>query len=115
MAAETFASDADRSGTSGVGGYAAGTGPASSSTGATKPAWGRSSRDLASDSGPAATPQDMLTAGATDSDTNAGTTSESGAGVEDGPAFERRDGRKNNAALDPDTRLGLRPTVDHGK
>ena len=115
MAAEPFASDADRSGTSGVGGYAAGTGPASSSASATNPAWGRSSRDLASDSGPAAAPQDMLPAGASDSDTNAGTAEGPAGGAGDGPAFERSDGRKNNAALDPDTRLGLRPTVDRGK
>ena len=47
MAAEPFSTGADQSGTSGVSGYAAGTGPASSSAGATNPAWGRSSRDLA--------------------------------------------------------------------
>ena len=105
MAKEPFSSDADVSGTSGTGAYGAGTGPDSSSSGATNPAWGRSSRDLASDSGPAAAPQDMLAATpdseiVEDSDRA------------DGPAFERRDGRKNNASLDPDTRLGLRPTTD---
>ena len=109
MAVEPFSSDADQSGTTGVGGYAAGTGPASSSVGATNPSWGRSGRDLASDSGPAAAPQDMLTAGADDRDLTNGPRED--AHADDGPAFERHDGRKNNAALDPDTRLGLHPTV----
>jgi hypothetical protein len=113
MAVEPFSSGADQSGTSGVGGYAAGTGPASSSAGGLNPALGRSSRDLASDSGPAAAPQDMLTAGADDADTTTGVDADARAG--EGPAFERHDGRKNNAALDPDTRLGLRPTVDRAQ
>ena len=50
MALEPFSSGGDVSGTSGVGGHGAGTGPAKSSVGGLNPALGRSSRDLASDS-----------------------------------------------------------------
>jgi hypothetical protein len=122
MAMEPFAAGADKSGTSGVEGYAAGTGPTASSVGGLNPALGRSSRDLASDSGPAAASQEMWSTPDTDADTRAGTDRTGRARGEDfdtdpdhrerpGPSLPRQDGRKNNPDLDPDTRLGLRPAA----
>ena len=102
MAREPFSSGADRSGMSGVEGYAAGTGPASTSVGGLNPALGRSSRDLASDSGPGAAPQGLWSAPGTDSQTN--DAGRPGAG-------EGRTGGKTNPDVDPDTRLGLRPAT----
>ena len=119
MALEPFSTGADKSGTSGVEGYAAGTGPAGSSRGGLNPSFGRSSRDLASDSGPAAAPQGLWSSTA---DTNADTTdanTAAGAGFDTDPnkrarpgeSLPREDGRKNNPDVDPDTRLGLRPAT----
>ena len=102
MAQEPFSSSGgDVSGASGVGGYAAGTGPGTSSAGGLNPALGRSSRDLASDSGPGAAPHGMLTTPGTDTETFSG----------DAPTRGGGDRRKTNPDVDPDTRLGLRPTT----
>ena len=100
MAMEPFATGADKSGTSGIEGYAAGTGPAASSVGGLNPALGRSSRDIASDSGPAAAPQEIWS-----TDTDADHSDPPGS------PLPRQDGRKNNPDVDPDTRLGLRPAT----
>ena len=100
MPEEPFSTGADQSGTSGVGGYAAGAGPANSSVGGSNPAFGRSSRDLASDSGPAAAPEGLW------SSTPVSRTPSDHTAVPD----ERRQ-RKTNPDVDPDTRLGLRPAT----
>jgi hypothetical protein len=118
MALEPFSSGADQSGASGVGGYAAGTGPASSSTGGLNPAFGRSSRDLASDSGPAAAPQGLWTTPGTDTETTAGDgpTANPDAATNRRPDAGHRGApgaaaRKTDPDVDPDTRLGLHPTT----
>src|SRR5689334_256591 len=113
MATEPFSAGADKSGTSGVGGYSAGTGPAASSVGGLNPALGRSSRDLASDSGPAAAPQEMWSTPDTDAETKTGagmTDPAGGRGFDTDPdhrdrprpSLPRADGRENNPDVDPD-------------
>src|SRR5438876_1958258 len=101
MALEPFSTGADKSGMSDVEGYAAGTGPeSSSSNGALNPDLGRSSRDLASDSGPGAAPQGLWST----PETEAETTDNGRPGDVD-----RTGSRKVDPDIDPDTRLGLRP------
>jgi hypothetical protein len=95
MAREPFSGNAD--GFSGVGGY--------NSTDARSPALGRSSRDLASDSGPGAAPERSFTTPDTDTETLTGPGRDSEAG-----AIPRD--RKVNPDVDPDTRLGLRPATE---
>jgi hypothetical protein len=94
MAREPFSGNAD--GFSGVGGY--------NTTDARSPALGRSSRDLASDSGPGAAPERSFTAPDTDTETLTGPGRDSEAGA------LRRD-KKVNPNVDPDARLGLRPAT----
>jgi hypothetical protein len=98
MAHEPFTSNGDATGTSGVSGY--GTNDTRS------PALGRSSRDLALDSGPGAAPQEMFTTPDIDTQTTTGAGQDRTTISE--PSF--RD-RKTNPDPDPDARLGLRPST----
>ena len=98
MAREPFSSDADASGASGVSGYG--------TTDARSPALGRSSRDLASDTGPGAAAQELFTT--PDNDTQ--TTTGAGRGRTAGDEPSLRD-RKANPDADPNTRMGLRPAI----
>ena len=96
MAREPFSTNTDGNGFSGVSGY--------NTTDARSPALGRSSRDLASDTGPGAAPQELFTTPDADSETTTGSARERT------PDADRRD-RKTNPDVDPDTRLGLRPAT----
>jgi hypothetical protein len=98
MAREPFSANGDASGTSGVSGYG--------TTDARSPALGRSSRDLASDTGPGAAAQELFTA----PDNDIQTTTGAGRGRTTGDEPSLRD-RKANPDVDPDTRLGLRPAT----
>src|SRR5437762_1294882 len=98
MAREPFSSNGDATGTSGVSGYG--------TTDARSPALGRSSRDLASDTGPGAASEEMFTTPDVDTQTTTGTGRDRTTGEE--PSL--RD-RKTNPDVDPDTRLGLRPAT----
>src|SRR3954462_2430133 len=98
MAHEPFSSKGDASGTSGVSGY--------HTTDSRSPALGPSSRDLASDTGPGAASENSYTTPDTDTQTTTGTGRDRTTGNE--PSL--RD-RKTNPDVDPDTRLGLRPTT----
>ena len=96
MARDPFSSNAG--GFSGVSGY--------NTTDARSPALGRSSRDLASDTGPGAAAEGLFTTPDTDTETTTGT----GRDRTTGDDALRRD-RKANPDVDPDTRLGLRPAT----
>lgn len=98
MAREPFSANADVTGTTGVSGYG--------TTDARSPALGRSSRDLASDTGPGAAAQELFTTPDTDTQTTTGT----GHGRTSGDEPSLRD-RKANPDVDPDTRMGLRPAT----
>jgi len=98
MAHEPFATNGDASGTSGVSGYG--------TTDARSPALGRSSRDLASDTGPGAASENLYTTPDADTQTTTGTGRDRTSGNE--PSL--RD-RKTNPDVDPDTRMGLRPAT----
>jgi hypothetical protein len=98
MAREPFSTNADGNGFSGVSGYG--------TNDARTPALGRSSRDLAADTGPGGAPPGMYDAPDVDTDAPTGT----GTGTPTDADHARRD-KKTNPEVDPDTRLGLRPTT----
>jgi hypothetical protein len=75
------------------------------------PAFGRSSRDLASDSGPAAAPQGLWSTPGTDTETTAGTGQTADPDATPDRRGGLRAGKKTNPDVDPDTRLGLRPAT----
>src|SRR3954452_19813040 len=99
MAHDPFPPNGDASGSSGVSG--------DPTTDGRSPALGRSSRDLASDTGPGAAAEEMFTTPDVDTQTTTGTGRDRTTGEE--PSL--RD-RKTNPDVDPDTRLGLRPATD---
>ncbi len=72
------------------------------------PALGRSSRDLASDSGPAGASEELFGTGDRESELLTGRTGEPAA---DPDAADRTRPRKLNPEIDPDTRMGLRPAI----
>ena len=68
------------------------------------PALGRSSRDIATDSGPAGASEETFDTGDRESELLAGHS-----GEEAGGAISPR--RERHPEIDPDTRLGLHPTI----
>ena len=103
MALEPFSTNSEGNGLSGVGGYSANSDQRS-------PAFGRSSRDIASDAGPGAAAEATFTTPDTDTETTSGTGKE---GEVDHKAL-RPDPvkvRRRLSKTDPDERLGLRPAI----
>ena len=100
MPQEPFSTTSDTStGSGGVGGYGSG-------LDAPSPALGRSSRDLATDSGPMGAPEGAFSSGDVSPDTL------TGADAPDvDPDAPIHHGRKFNPDVDPDTRLNLHPTA----
>jgi hypothetical protein len=73
------------------------------------PALGRSSRDLASDTGPAGASEATFGAGDRETELLAGRAAERPGETEE--RLGGREKRKRSPEVDPDTRLGLHPTI----